>query len=680
MGPKSLRCKCPWIAAVGFIVVAGLTVLTSGQQGGRLADPRDSLHVPILTFGPQGPAELAGLPDDWSHHHLVFSNPGTEQDAVQKGTYDEWLRVVNEPRYIMQQLKRRSPAQGPAAEYVARMNEMARVQEAAVGLELAAPQTKQVIRPAPPKRNPLNAKMGRDWSMDLGSGTVGAGQYPAKYGFSTTAEGLCSNSSTPDYVVYNSGKAGVSGSQANIIAYDNIYSGCSSVSGASTTVPLVYWSYYTGTGNAATSPVLSGDGSKVAFIETPTSGAATLRILRWVGGQGTDYNHPTAPQNLYTNTTAGAGSNTAWSTCPSGQSCMISVTFQTELNPDTTSSPWYDYASDTVYVGDSDGYLHKITGAFNGTPGEVTTPPWPVAVQTGYALTGPVFDDSTSLIFVGSSNPSGYLQSVNSSTGAVVTSAQLATSGLGINDAPLVDSVASTVYVVVGDAEYECCVGAVLRFPETFTGTTTYIHQRLGSSSKTTPIYSGTFDNEYYTSANGTGNLWVCGNPGGSPTLYAVPVTSNNLSAAVAGPVVSNATTTCSPATEFCTTTTGVACTTGTDTSTTTNPSQNDYIFVSVRTQSGTAIQSCTADEGCVLSYTIATTPAATYSGAGAFAGGTSGMVVDTQNTTVSGTLQLYFGILGSMSCSGNSSGGSGTGSAGSGTGGCAVQASQAAP
>ena len=682
MNRRSRGYRWPWIAAVVFAMAAGLTVRTSAQQRGRMADPRDSLHVPILTFGPQGPAELAGLPDDWSNHHLVFSNPGTEQDAVQKGTYDEWLRVVNEPRYIMQQLKRRSPAQGPAAEYVARMNEMARVQEAAVGLELAEPQPKQVIRPAPPKRNPLNAKMHRDWSMDLGSGTVGAGQYPAKYGFSTTAEGLCSSSSTPDYVVYNSGKAGISGSQANIIAYDNIYSGCSGVSGASTAVPLVYWSYYTGTGTAATSPVLSGDGSKVAFIETPTSGAATLRILKWVSGQGTDYNHPTAPTNSYTNTYAGAGANKAWSTCPSGQSCMISVTFQTELNPDTTSAPWYDYASDTLYVGDSDGYLHQFTGVFNGTPGESTNHGgstcgkscvWPVAVQTGYALTGPVFDDSTSLIFLGSSNPDGYLQSVNSSTGAVVTSAQLATSGLGIDDAPLVDSVASTVYVFVDDAEYEGGVAAVLRFPETFTATTTYIHEHLGTSSTTIPVYSGTFDNEYYTSANGTGNLWVCGNPGGSPTLYAVPVSSTNLSAAQAGPVVSNATTTCSPVTEFCATTTGVACTRGTDTSTATNPTQNDYIFVSPRTQSGTAIQSCTADEGCVLSYTIATTPAATYSGAGAFAGGASGMVVDTQNTAVSGTLQLYFGVLGSMSCSGTSS-------AGSGTGGCAVQASQAAP
>ena len=638
MKPQNRTISGLAIFAVAVLPVIGLAVMMSGQEA---------------------PAQRRGLPDDWTHHHLVFSNPGTAAEALAHGRLAQWYKIVNSPRYMMHQAKR-NPAQQALA---------AAPDFATLAGRLSAPIGDRWPIQRPPVRTPRET-LKRDWSMDLGAGTVGAGQYPAKYSFNTTAEALCSNSSTPDYVVYNTGKAGVSGSQANIIAYENIYSGCPSVSGASTTVPLVYWSYYTGTGTAATSPVLSGDGTKVAFIETPTSGAATLRILKWVGGQGTDYNQPIASQNSYTNTTAGASSNTAWSTCPSGQSCMISVTFQTELNPDTTSPPWYDYASDTVYVGDSNGYLHEITGVFNGTPGEVTTSPWPVAVQTAYALTGPVFDDSKSLIFVGSSIADGYLQSVNSNTGAVLSSIAIAEAGgLGINDAPLVDPVASTVYAFV-DKYTDGTNAAVLQFAETSITTLTPIHEHLGSSNSI-PIYSGNFDNEYYTSTTGTGNLWVCGNPGGSPTLYAVPVTSTNMSAAKAGPVVSNSTTTCSPVTEFCTTTTGIACSAGTDTSTT--PPQHDYIFVSPQTQSGTAIQSCTADKGCVLSYTIATTPAATYSGSGAFPGGASGMVVDTQNTTVSGTLQLYFGILGSTSCSGTSS-------AGSGTGGCAIQASQTLP
>jgi hypothetical protein len=84
-------------------------------------------------------------------------------------------------------------------------------------------------------------------------------------------------------------------------------------------------------------------------------------------------------------------------------------------------------------------------------------------------------------------------------------------------------------------------------------------------------------------------------------------------------------------------------------------------------------VTDCIASEGCVLSYTITTTPSATLSGGGEFGGGASGMIIDTQNTTVSGTPQLYFGILDSQSCTG-------AGGVGTGTGGCGIQASQAAP
>jgi len=32
---------------------------------------------------------------------------------MHNGTLEHWLKIVNEPRYIMQQIKRRTPAQGP---------------------------------------------------------------------------------------------------------------------------------------------------------------------------------------------------------------------------------------------------------------------------------------------------------------------------------------------------------------------------------------------------------------------------------------------------------------------------------------------------------------------------------------------------------------------------------------
>ena len=35
-----------------------------------------------------------GLADDWTHHHLVFSNPGTAEQAMDNGTFERWLKVT----------------------------------------------------------------------------------------------------------------------------------------------------------------------------------------------------------------------------------------------------------------------------------------------------------------------------------------------------------------------------------------------------------------------------------------------------------------------------------------------------------------------------------------------------------------------------------------------------------
>lgn len=87
-------------------------------------------------------------------------------------------------------------------------------------------------------------KLKRDWSMDLGgSAKVGAATFPAKYTFSTTSKGNCSSASSPDYVVYNTSVAGsnTGTKQANIIAYDNIYSGCSSHGTVPGLLVVLHW-------------------------------------------------------------------------------------------------------------------------------------------------------------------------------------------------------------------------------------------------------------------------------------------------------------------------------------------------------------------------------------------------------------------------------------------------------
>ena len=220
----------------------------------------------------------------------------------------------------------------------------------------------------------------------MGAGaTVGAGQYPAKFTFATTT------ASCSDWVAYNTGVAGVSSGRRTSL-----------LTATSTTPPAPHPILrFTGLTLPARArrrrPHNSLDGSKIAFVENPSSGAAMLRILAWHAGQGTAAAAHT-PDKEYTNTTAGNGSNTAWNTtnCPATGSCMISIAFQ-DGDQDTSSAPFYNYSTDTLYVGDSSGKLHEFTGVFNGTPGEVvsaTAPIWPIAVSAN-KLTSPVFDSGS---------------------------------------------------------------------------------------------------------------------------------------------------------------------------------------------------------------------------------------------------------------------------------------------
>ncbi|HEV2381843.1 MAG TPA: hypothetical protein VG206_18900 [Terriglobia bacterium] len=105
-----------------------------------------------------------GIPDDWTHHHLVFSNPGTEEQAIENGTHDRWLRIVNDPRYIMQQLKRRAGAGVLQAEGVAAAVEATGAQ-GATGSPNAAGAEKAIGDL--PAANAHKQKIKKDWSTGL---------------------------------------------------------------------------------------------------------------------------------------------------------------------------------------------------------------------------------------------------------------------------------------------------------------------------------------------------------------------------------------------------------------------------------------------------------------------------------------------------------------------------------
>jgi hypothetical protein len=591
----------------------------------------------VVVRGIRAGNEPIHLTTDWSHHHLIFSAP---HNLAQQ------IYLYYDPRYLQQLVRRRDARLG-----LGDIGDGFRWRRA-----LETPET-----------------LNKDWSEDMGAtATVGAGNYPAKYSFNSTSAN-CGTASQPDFVVYNTSAAG-SSTQPNIVAFDNLYSGC-----ATGTVPSTYWAFNTGTGTVVTSPTLSGDGKQVAFVQS-TAGAAELVILKWAAGSGT-LGSPTA---LTTQTSA---ANYRACTAP----CMYTITFSGTgaTHTDTLSSPFYSFATDTIYVGDSVGYLHQFTAVFKGNPAETTTT-WPVLAASA-PLSSPVFDEGTGYVFVdaafSTTNNGGRLHKVCATTtcgtvGTTVASGILGpektsgiatcqstgpTLGTGVNlnlDAPVLDPVNQVVYVPIGNDGLNN--SAVYQFAESYVANNCGTEIKVGTGSTTgVTLYNGNFDNLYYCNGasvcttGGAGHFYVCGNTGGDPTLYQITVSSAGVASGTANTsaALTTAAAGCGPVIEEYNSNAGPAA---------------DYIFTSVTASAQTATPiSCPASSGCIMSFNVVAGSALSTStktlGHTTVAGGASGVVVDnTVESSPAGASQVYFTPLASQTCT--TSGG---------TGGCAIQASQ---
>ena len=400
----------------------------------------------------------------------------------------------------------------------------------------------------------------RDWQFDLGASAVTGNNsppngpsysFPAKFSHDINAAPSCAN----DFVVFTTGSIGATGGQASIVALNQLYSG----SGAGGTgicgtgQPSVKWAYNTNLsgdtiGVIYSSPVLSLDGSKVAFVET-NNGAAILKILKWVSGQGT-VGSAVAPTAITT--------GNPWSTCPSsGTSCVFSLAFSGG-GADSYSSPFYNYANDTLYVGDDNGRLHKFTGVFAGTPAEVATGGWPMTISSGNPLTGPVFEAVSGNIFVANVNTFlKYVRETGSTVGTCVSgsppcigtpSITVSTGGdVGVYDPPTVDTASQKVFVFSA-IDPNGNNGVI----QVTTGLGSAVGTALGSGASNY-IFSGTFDKNYYSGSYSSGFLYACGTSP-STALYRIGFNSSGVmnSAAQSGSVaLSGSVPTCTPMTEI---------------------------------------------------------------------------------------------------------------------------------
>lgn len=570
-----------------------------------------------------GPFE--GVPTDWSSRQLVFSRP-----APGSTTYD---KVQRDARYWLQAIRRNHP--------ITNMDSATPEVQASPEADAA-----KVGKNKEHKKHHKKTKntLVNDWTQSLGSGgTVGNEMFPAKFAF-TVGSANCDSAVQPDYVVYNTSLAG-SGTQASIIAFDNLYT-----SGCIGTVPMTYWAYNTG-GKITTSVSLSADGSQVAFVQSVGT-TASLILLKWKAHNGT-LGSPVSPTSV-------SLANYRTCTVP----CMTTLTLSGSPNV-TNSQAFYGFSTDTIYVGADNGTLHKFTNVFKGTPAEAGSP-WPFTMDSGVVLSGPVFDAGSGNVFVGDASGNlTYVKDVGSSVGVCssgshggvvpcIGTTNGSASGptavaLGgkIVDPALVDGSIGKVIFFDGKAQASStgcgsfgegpCYGLVAQTNSQLGG---LVKVNVGGPSSTGPdMHAGAFDNTYINSNPGStaGTLYFCGKePGGiftggtdEPSLYNIGFsTAGVMNGTISNTLeLTNGTTEeCSPATEF-------------------DNSGTDRLFVSV--QANGTLSHCSgsgAAGACIYSFDINTFPTDSDAGLAA-SGGTSGIVIDNASG-LAGASQVYYSTL----------------------------------
>ncbi len=596
--------------------------------------------VALVVFGmvraanAQGPGERISTVTDWSNRHLVFSRPDSLERAA---------RLQTDPRFWLQALGRNANALGRRDESEDQRN----------GLDEF-------------DRGHKKKAFHRDWGQSLGvNGSTGVPLsgvnwypvFPAKFIFDINAPPSCSN----DYVIFPTNLAGVTGGQASVIAYRNLYAGTGSPF-CGLTNPTVYWSYNTnfnsaGTatnGTVETSPIISLDGSQAAFVETRTAanGGAIVHLLKWHALDGGAINTAAAPATATTWTADGLPGH-----CPLAGACMISIVLN-GAQPDTASSTFYDYARDAIYVGDDNGVLHKIINAFGiagATPSEMTTGNWPITVNTGRILTSPTLDSVSGNIFLADSGGRlSYVRESFSTTGTCAAGSPPCLGSTNINpavhviaDPPIVDSTTGKVFVFFGNNGTST---AVIQSDVTLSAS---VSVSLGSGTAH-HLHSGAFDNTYLTGNGGVGSLYMCGSSNTSaptiqrigftnsgrvpPSPFANPIGTMNAAVDAATLTVATGSAECVPVTEFYNAAAPAA--------------SRDQIFFGVQNLgSGT---NC-GGAGCVMAVNVTGTPATlTIANSVAEINGPSGIIVDNDANTTSypQASSLYFSSQGNSTAS----------------------------
>lgn len=449
--------------------------------------------------GPAGPR--LSLPQDWSHRHVMFVNGASPAVAMAAaGEARGWQNWLARSKGLLQN------------------------------------------RPAHPGTSGGNhgqRPFHRDWAVSLGP-TAGmpVGESPAKYTFDVNATPSCAN----DFVVFPIAAAPGAGSQANLVALNNLYAGSGSPLCGSAN-PSFFWAYAVGTGPVTGSPSLSIDGTKVVFLENATR--VIFHVLTWVAGQGT-------------NATTGA-------VAPgSGGSSVTSLDYTASAAPGCSaspaqssySSPYLDYTAGVAYVGADNGILYRIKNVLSGNPAV----DYCTTVSAGAQLTAPVYDPVSGKVFV-SDGQSVYGYTPGASSFTAAGQVQIAGTAASIVRPVTVDVTFGLVYVF-SSHNLANSNAIVSQMPVSLAS---HVDAAIGpvptGTAPKSNIYEGAFDNAYYASGPSAGSLYACGTQSSAAAkraLYRLTFTAGgtmNTTATMANDTNLDSGSapagTCSPATEF---------------------------------------------------------------------------------------------------------------------------------
>ena len=395
---------------------------------------------------------------------------------------------------------------------------------------------------------PAQTDVNRDWSINLGTGGVAPTMYPAKFTFDVNAAPTCTavSPAIPDYAVFPVNVAG-SPTQPNIVAFDNLYSGTTPSNGiCNRAVPppgdsgiaaTTFWSYNitAAGGKVATSPTLSLDGTKVAFVESG-SGVAHFHVLAWKAGDGVDITTPSA-QNVLKPVSITSGFAALAPVAASGTVTDLAL----GSADNTLSSPFVDYTNDVAYIGNDSGVLFRVINVFcttsactsGGTPAPSLDPTWGTAgaLTVGGTcvgkLTGAVIDGGTGHILVGCADGNIYgFDSTGASLGTAVTVGNGAATG-GVVDPPMIDAVNHFVYGVSGASVGGTSV-MVQALTTNLSGVVTLPLGAGGSHN----LHSPAFNSGYFSSVNPTHWLiyeWALSSGGTNIELYGATFSAGHI-------------------------------------------------------------------------------------------------------------------------------------------------------